>query len=86
MVLALDRQLTKYYWHSIPKEAGFPFLALVEHTNYMSPEHYGGDHLVYVGDYLDPSHEYFKLSAGGAAGALPAGAASASIPLSTGAG
>jgi protoporphyrinogen oxidase len=63
LVLALDRPLTKYYWHSIPKDAGFPFLALVEHTNYMRPEHYGGDHLIYIGDYLDPSHEHFRLSA-----------------------
>jgi protoporphyrinogen oxidase len=62
LVLALDRQLTRYYWHNIPKEAGFPFLALVEHTNYMSPEHYGGDHIVYCGDYLDADHEYFGLS------------------------
>ena len=62
MVLSLTRQLTKYYWHNLPKEAGFPFLAMVEHTNYMKPEHYGGDHLIYCGDYLDPSHEYFKLS------------------------
>ncbi len=62
MVLALDRQLTRYYWHNIPKEAGFPFLALVEHTNYIDARHYGGDHLVYVGDYLDPSHEHFRLS------------------------
>jgi protoporphyrinogen oxidase len=62
LVLALDRQLTPFYWHNIPKEAGFPFLALVEHTNYMSPEHYGGDHIIYCGDYLDPSHEYFQLS------------------------
>jgi protoporphyrinogen oxidase len=62
MVLALKRQLTKYYWHNIPKEAGFPFLALVEHTNYMDQKHYGGDHLVYVGDYLDPAHEHFRLS------------------------
>ncbi len=62
MVLSLTRQLTKYYWHNLPKEAGFPFLAMVEHTNYMKPEHYGGDHLIYCGDYLDPGHEYFKLS------------------------
>jgi protoporphyrinogen oxidase len=62
LVLTLDRQLTKYYWHNLPKEAGFPFLALVEHTNYMAPEHYGGDHIIYCGDYLDPSHEYFRLS------------------------
>jgi len=63
MVLALDRQLTeRIYWYNLPKEAGFPFLAMVEHTNYMSPEHYGGDHLIYCGDYLDPSHPYFTLS------------------------
>jgi len=62
MVIALDRPLTKYYWHNLPKEAGFPFLSLVEHTNYMLPEHYGGDHLIYCGDYLAPDHEYFKLS------------------------
>lgn len=62
LILALDRPLTKYYWHNLPKEAGFPFLSLVEHTNYIGPEHYGGDHLVYCGDYLDPNHEYFKLS------------------------
>ncbi|MEP7199763.1 MAG: FAD-dependent oxidoreductase, partial [Chloroflexota bacterium] len=61
MVIALDRQLTKYYWHNLPKEAGFPFLSLVEHTNYMDPKHYGGDHLIYCGDYLNPDHEYFKL-------------------------
>jgi protoporphyrinogen oxidase len=62
LVVTLDRQLTQYYWHNLPKEAGFPFLALVEHTNYMNTEHYGGDHIIYCGDYLDPDHEYFKLS------------------------
>ncbi len=62
LVVTLDRPLTPYYWHNLPKEAGFPFLSLVEHTNYMSPEHYGGDHIIYCGDYLDVDHEYFRLS------------------------
>jgi protoporphyrinogen oxidase len=63
MVLTLDRQLTNgIYWHNLPKDAGFPFLAMVEHTNYMSPEHYGGDHVIYCGDYLEPDHEFFQLS------------------------
>lgn len=64
MTLALDRQLSEqgYYWYNIPKSAGFPFLALVEHTNYVSPEHFGGDHIVYCGDYLELGHEYFSLS------------------------
>ena len=64
MVLSLKNQLSKdgYYWFNLPKEAGFPMLALVEHTNYVSPEHFGGDHIVYAGDYLEPGHEYFSLS------------------------
>lgn len=64
VVLALKRQLSEqgYYWYNLPKSAGFPFLALVEHTNFLSPEPYGGDHIVYLGDYLEPDHEYFRLS------------------------
>jgi protoporphyrinogen oxidase len=62
MVLALSQRLTDYYWFNLPKEAGFPFLALVEHTNFLPREHYGGDHLIYCGDYLEPDHEFFQLS------------------------
>ncbi len=64
MILALKHQLSEqgYYWYNIPKSAGFPFLALVEHTNFLSPEYFGGEHIVYCGDYLDTSHEYFQLS------------------------
>ncbi len=62
MIITLKQQLTHYYWHNLPKEAGFPFLALVEHTNYIDKQHYGGDHILYCGDYVDPSHEYFQLS------------------------
>ncbi len=62
LIIALKQQLTPYYWHNLPKEAGFPYLAMVEHTNFMGAEHYGGDRLIYCGDYLDPGHEYFSLS------------------------
>ncbi|HEX9796918.1 MAG TPA: NAD(P)/FAD-dependent oxidoreductase [Anaerolineales bacterium] len=64
LILALRQRLSEQgiYWHNLPKQAGFPFLALVEHTNYLSPEFFGGDHIVYCGDYLDPDHEYFSLT------------------------
>jgi protoporphyrinogen oxidase len=35
---------------------------MVEHTNFVSHEFFGGDHIIYCGDYLDPDHEYFSLS------------------------
>ncbi|MCI0555232.1 MAG: FAD-dependent oxidoreductase, partial [Anaerolineae bacterium] len=64
MVLSLKHQLSKegYYWFSLPKDAGYPMLALVEHTNFVSKEHFGGDHIVYAGDYLEVGHEYFSMS------------------------
>jgi protoporphyrinogen oxidase len=64
MVLSLKHQLSKegYYWFNLPKEAGYPFLALVEHTNFVSREHFGGDHIVYAGDYLEVGHEYFSMN------------------------
>lgn len=64
MVASLKRKLSEkgYYWFNLPKKAGFPFLALVEHTNFVSSDHFGGDHIIYAGDYLETDHEYFSLS------------------------
>jgi protoporphyrinogen oxidase len=64
MTLSLTRGLSEqgYYWFNLPKESGFPFLALVEHTNFVPPENFGGDHILYAGDYLEQGHEYFSLS------------------------
>jgi len=62
LVLALRRQITPdVYWLNLP--AGeFPFLALVEHTNYVGPTHYGGNRVVYCGHYLPREHRYFSMT------------------------
>ncbi len=64
MTLALKQPLSKdgYYWFNVPKDEGYPFLALVEHTNFVPKEKFGGDHIVYAGDYLELGHEYFSMS------------------------
>jgi protoporphyrinogen oxidase len=64
LTLSLKHRLSEqgHYWHNLPKAAGFPFLSLVEHTNFVPSEHFGGEHIVYCGDYLDADHEYFTLS------------------------
>ncbi|HND91224.1 MAG TPA: NAD(P)/FAD-dependent oxidoreductase [Anaerolineales bacterium] len=64
MTLSLAHPLSKegYYWFNVPKEEGYPFLALVEHTNFVPKENFGGDHIVYAGDYLELGHEYFSMS------------------------
>lgn len=61
LILALDRPLTNTYWLNI-NDPGFPFLVLVEHTNFMPPEDYGGRHLVYLGNYLPMDAPLFRKS------------------------
>ncbi|HEY85703.1 MAG TPA: NAD(P)/FAD-dependent oxidoreductase [Chloroflexi bacterium] len=63
LTISLKQPLTgEHYWINLPKSEGFPFLALVEHTTFIPSKHYGGDHLVYCGDYLEADHAYFKMS------------------------
>jgi protoporphyrinogen oxidase len=50
LIVALDRPLTSVYWLNV-NDPGYPFMALVEHTNFRSPTEYGGRHLVYLGNY-----------------------------------
>jgi protoporphyrinogen oxidase len=61
LVLALDRPLTPYYWLSIGDN--LPFVACIEHTNFMPPEKYGGNHVVYLSNYLAPGHPVLEMDA-----------------------
>lgn len=64
LIISIKHQLSKegYYWFNLPKKAGFPFLALVEHTNFLPSEYFGDEHILYCGDYLETDHENFSLS------------------------
>jgi protoporphyrinogen oxidase len=63
LILALDRQVLRNgeYWVNL-NDPGYPFLVLVEHTNYLPPAEYGGRHLVYLGNYLPMDHPLFRAS------------------------
>jgi protoporphyrinogen oxidase len=52
LILALDRPLTGRYWVNVC-DRGAPFMVVVEHTQLIGPEHYGGRHLVYLGNYAE---------------------------------
>ena len=56
LVLALDRSLTGTYWIGAA-DRDWPFLAVVEHTAMLSPQAYGGNHLLYLGAYRDQANE-----------------------------
>jgi protoporphyrinogen oxidase len=49
------------YWLNI-NDPDYPFISVVEHTNFVNPQHYGGNHVLYVGGYYPADHRYFKMS------------------------
>ena len=61
VILGLDRQLLvdNTYWLSVT-DPGYPFLAVVEHTNLADAADYGGLRLVYLGNYLPMSSPRFR--------------------------
>ncbi len=63
LVLSLQRPLSNMYWLNI-NDRSIPFLAVIEHTNLIEPERYGGQHVVYVSNYLDKQSPLLQMDAG----------------------
>lgn len=63
LVLSLNKKFLNdnSYWLNI-NESNYPFLAIVEHTNFIDKKFYNGDRLIYIGNYLDIHHKYFEMS------------------------
>ncbi len=49
------------YWLNI-HDTAWPFLVMAEHTNFADPSHYGGDTILYIGNYLAADHPLMQLS------------------------
>lgn len=60
LVLALKHPISHVYWMNIC-DRDVPFLALVEHTNFIEPTYYGGHHVVYLSNYLEPGSPLLKM-------------------------
>ncbi|MGQ4554829.1 FAD-dependent oxidoreductase [Halobellus sp. GM3] len=54
-LVTMDESLLDTYWLNVAHDA--PFGALIEHTNFIERERYGGDHLLYVAAYVQDSDE-----------------------------
>jgi protoporphyrinogen oxidase len=61
LILALKGQITDSYWINIC-DGGYPFAGLFEHTNFRSPDEYGGRHLLYLGNYRPLGDALFEMS------------------------
>jgi protoporphyrinogen oxidase len=62
LVLELDRPLSNTYWLNV-NDPSFPFVGVIEHTNFERPETYGGRHIVYLSKYLPHTDRLYSMSA-----------------------
>jgi protoporphyrinogen oxidase len=60
LVLELDRSLSETYWLNV-NDPGFPFVGVIEHTNFEPAETYGGRHIVYLSKYLPETAELYQM-------------------------
>ena len=58
-ILYLKKQFSPYYWMNIIDDE-IPFLGLIEHTNLVGKGRYGGNHILYITNYLPHTDEIFK--------------------------
>jgi len=63
LVLELDRSLSETYWLNV-NDADFPFVGIIEHTNFEPPATYGGRHIVYLSKYLPETAALYTMDDG----------------------
>ncbi|MAD29257.1 MAG: amine oxidase [Woeseiaceae bacterium] len=61
IVLELNRSLSETYWLNV-NDPSFPFVAVIEHTNFEDKDLYGGRHIIYLSKYLPETAELFQMS------------------------
>ena len=61
LILVMDRPFTPKYWMNIA-DADMPFVALIEHTNMIDKDLYGGKHILYISNYPDRESDLYALS------------------------
>ena len=62
LLLELDERFSPFYWTNVA-DPELPFIGLIEQTNLLGTERYGGRHLLYVANYLPRDHELLGLDA-----------------------
>jgi len=63
LVLELNNKLMDGYWLNI-LEKNWPFLVMVEQTNFVDKKYYGNKHIVYLGNYLRSGDKRLKIGVG----------------------
>ena len=62
LILETTRSLSETYWLNV-NDVSFPFVGIIEHTNFETKDNYDGNHLIYLSKYVPQSHELYKMTA-----------------------
>ena len=62
LVLELDRSLSETYWLNV-NDPSFPFVGIVEHTNFQPVKAYNGRHIAHLSKYLPATDPFHKMGA-----------------------
>lgn len=60
IVLELQRSLSDIYWLNV-NDPGFPFVGVIEHTNFEDKASYGGRHIAYLSKYLPENDALYQM-------------------------
>lgn len=61
LTLELKQSLSEIYWLNV-NDPGFPFVGVIEHTNFESKETYKGRHIVYLSKYLPTDEALYNMT------------------------
>ena len=61
IVLVLNKPLTDRYWLNIA-DRSIPFVAVIEHTNFIDSSNYSDKHIVYLSNYLDKDNYMYSMN------------------------
>lgn len=62
LLMVSKQSLSRIYWMNIADRT-MPFVAVIEHTNYVPPSEYQGKHLIYVSNYLERDDPRYGMGA-----------------------
>jgi len=61
LVLELSQSLSEIYWLNV-NDPSFPFVGIIEHTNFQPLASYGGRHIIYLSKYLPPTEKLYQMT------------------------
>jgi protoporphyrinogen oxidase len=62
LLLVSKKSLSRIYWMNIADRT-MPYVAVIQHTNYVPPTEYQGRHLIYVSNYLERDDPRYQMEA-----------------------